>query len=144
MNGVTVVAFALAVVFCALSLLHIGWALGFGSGRVQVVPERPDGQPVFRPGPFATLTVAGLLFLAALLVTQRAGLGREWIPAGFVGPGCWGVSAAFVLRAIGEFRYVGVFKRVRGTAFARMDSRLYTPLALLLGLGAGMVALLAP
>lgn len=144
MNGVTVVAFALAVVFCVLSLLHIGWALGLRGGQVQVVPERPDGQPVFRPGPFATLAVAGLLFLAALFVTQRAGLGREWIPAALVGPGCWGVSAALVLRAIGEFRYAGVFKRVRGTAFARMDNRLYTPLALLLGLGAGFVAYAAP
>ena len=144
MSGVTVVAFALAVVFCALSLLHTGWALGLGSGQVQAVPARPDGQPVFRPGPWATLAVAGLLLLAALLVTQRAGLGREWIPAGLVGPGCWGVSAALVLRAIGEFRYVGFFKRVRGTAFARMDSRLYSPLALLLGLGAGLVAYTAP
>ena len=141
---IALLAGVLTIAFWLLSLVHIGWALGLRGGQAQAVPERPDGQPVFRPGPFATLAVAGLLLLAALLVTQRAGLGREWIPAGLVAPGCWGVSAVLVLRAIGEFRYIGFFKRVRGTAFARMDSRLYSPLALLLGLGAGFVAYAAP
>lgn len=139
----TLLALVLAAVFCALSLLHIGWALGFRVGNVPVLPER-DGAPLFQPGPMSTLLVAALLFLAALMVTQRAGLGREWIPAGLVGPGCWGVSVVLVLRALGEFRYVGFFKRVRDTAFARMDTRLYSPIALLLGVGAGFVAYAAP
>lgn len=129
----------LALVFCLLSLFHIGWALGFRVGSFQALPER-DGKLVFQPGPLATLAVAALLFLAALLVTQRAGLGRALLPAVLVGPGTWAVSAALVARAIGEFRYVGFFKRVRDTAFARMDTKLYSPLALLLGIGAGVVA----
>ena len=139
MNGVTLLATALAVIFCALSLLHIGWALGLRGGNVQVLPER-DGAPLFQPGPLPTLVVAAVLFLAALIVTQRAGLGRELLPAALVGPGCWGVSIVLVLRAVGEFRYVGFFKRVRDTAFARMDTRYYSPLALLLGVAAGLVA----
>jgi len=142
-NGATLIATGLAASFCVLSLLHIGWALGPRSGRVQVLPER-DGAPLFRPGPLSTLAVAAVLFLAALLVTQRAGLGRELLPPALVAPGCWGVSVALVLRAVGEFRYVGFFKRVRDTAFARMDTRLYSPLALLLGVGAGYVASTAP
>jgi len=133
----------IAVVFCLLSLLHIGWAVGFRAGTWQVLPER-DGAPLFQPGPLSTLAVAALLFVAALLVTQRAGLGRELLPAALVEPGCWTVSVALVARAIGEFRYVGFFKRVRQTAFARMDTRLYSPLAFLLGVGTGMVALLGP
>lgn len=139
MNGVTLVATALAASFCVLSLLHVGWALGWRRGKVQVLPQR-DGAPLFRPGPLSTLTVAAVLFLAALIVTQRAGLGRELLPAALVGPGCWGVSMALVLRAIGEFRYVGFFKRVRDTAFARMDTLVYSPLALLLGAGSVYVA----
>lgn len=142
MNGVTLVAIALAASFGVLSLLHVGWALGWRGGHVQVLPER-DGAPLFRPGPLSTLAVAAALFLAALIVTQRAGLGRELLPPALVAPGCWGVSVALVLRAIGEFRYVGFFKRVRDTAFARMDTLLYSPLALLLGAGAGYVAFAA-
>ncbi|TFG44340.1 MAG: DUF3995 domain-containing protein [Gemmatimonadales bacterium] len=136
----TIVAIMLALAFFVLSLLHIGWALGIRIGHAQAIPEREDGQPMFRPGPASTLAVAGLLFVAALLLTQRVGLGRELIPVALVVPGCWVLSAAFVLRAIGEFRYVGIFKRVRGTAFARMDTRYYSPLALALGLGAALVA----
>jgi len=138
---VTLLAVGLALVFCVLSLLHVGWVLGFRIGGAEAIPERPDGEPLFRPGPLATLTVAMLLFVAALLVTQRVGLGRALIPAALVVPGCWTLAAAFVLRAIGEFRYVGFFKRVRGTAFARLDTRYFTPLAFALGLGAGIVAL---
>jgi len=136
---VTLVAALVAIVFGLISLLHIGWATGLGPGRWQAIPER-DGAPLFRPGPLATLGVAALLFLAALLVTQRAGLGRALLPPAIVGPGCWAVAVALVARSIGEFRYVGFFKRVSDTPFARMDSRLYSPLALLLGLGAGLVA----
>lgn len=139
----SLLAAGLAIAFCVLSVLHIAWALGFRGDNVQVLPMR-DGQPLFRPGPASTLVVAALLFLAALLVTQRAGLGREFIPAGLVVPGCWGVSVSLVLRAVGEFRYVGFFKRVRDTGFARMDTLLYSPLALLLGVGSGVVASRAP
>ena len=38
------------------------------------------------------------------------------------------VTGLFFLRAIGEFRYVGFFKRVRDTAFAKADTRFYSPL----------------
>ena len=139
MSGVTLIATALAASFCVLSILHIAWALGVQGGKVQVLPER-DGAPLFQPRPLSTLAVAAVLLLAALIVTQRAGLGRELLPAALVNWGCWGVSLTLVLRAIGEFRYVGFFKRVRHTAFARMDTRYYSPLALALGIGAGIVA----
>jgi hypothetical protein len=43
-------------------------------------------------------------------------------------------------RAVGDFNYIGFFKRRRTTAFAGLDTRLYSPLALALGLGAGIVA----
>ncbi len=133
-------AVALAGVFCLLSLVHIAWAIGVRLGGVHVLPERADGSLALRPGPGSALAVAGLLFIAALLVTQRVGLGRELIPAALVVPGCWALAGALILRSIGEFRYVGFFKRVRGTAFARMDARYYSPLALLLGIGAAVVA----
>ncbi|MGH7512651.1 MAG: DUF3995 domain-containing protein [Gemmatimonadales bacterium] len=53
----------------------------------------------------------------------------------------WAVAAAFLQRAIGDCRYVGLFRRVHGTPFARWDARLYTPLALGLGIGAAVIAL---
>ena len=49
----------------------------------------------------------------------------------------WGtraVGVVFALRALGEFKWVGFFKSVRDTRFARLDTWLYSPLC------AGMAA----
>jgi hypothetical protein len=43
-------------------------------------------------------------------------------------------------RAVGDFRLVGFFKTVRGSTFARMDTRLYSPLCVLLGIGMALIA----
>jgi hypothetical protein len=40
------------------------------------------------------------------------------------------LAALFGARAIGERRYVGFFKRVRGTAFAWWDTRVFSPLSI--------------
>lgn len=44
-----------------------------------------------------------------------------------------GVGILFLLRAIGERRYVGIFKRVRGTPFAKNDDRVFVPLCIFVG-----------
>ena len=59
-------------------------------------------------------------------------LGQRWL--GVVGP--IGVGVVLLARAVGDFRYVGFFKRVRGSRFATLDSRYFSPLCLILGLGA--------
>ena len=140
----TGLAIALVAAFDLLCLMHLYWAAGGRAGNLQVLPERTDGTPLFTPGPASTLVVAALLAAAGLLVAQRAGILPGPFPPGLVRLGCWCVSGALLLRAVGEFRYVGFFKRVRGTAFARMDTLLYSPLALLLGVGAGYLAYAAP
>lgn len=129
-----------ALVFAALAGVHVYWAFGARGVVPAAVPTRADGTPVLSPGPLAGLVVAALLLLAAFLVAEQGG----WWPATL--PGFWrttgtaGVAAVMALRGIGDFRYVGVFKRQRGTAFARMDTLLYTPLVLALALVAGLVA----
>ena len=45
-----------------------------------------------------------------------------------------------IVRAIGDFKYVGFFKQRRGTRFALLDTRFYSPLALALGVGVAVVA----
>ncbi len=60
----------------------------------------------------------------------------DWIAAPgfsrFVRYGLWLTAVIFLLRAIGDFRYVGVFKRHRESSFAKLDTLLYSPLCLLL------------
>jgi len=136
-----IAAALIALVLVALAAVHFYWALGGARGRLAAVPER-EGRPAFHPGPVACASVGVLLLFATLLVWWSA---RMWtpgrIPLTLARLGTGIVAAAFLLRAIGDFKYVGFFKRVRGTGFARSDSRLYTPLCLLLGLGAAAVAI---
>ena len=56
-----------------------------------------------------------------------------WLPARWVFYGNLAIGGIFLLRAVGDFRYVGFFKKVKNTAFARNDTRYYSPLCLLLG-----------
>jgi hypothetical protein len=125
----------------ALGLLHLYWAVGGTSGGVVVIPE-VGGRPAFTPTPLATLAVAALLFIAALLAIGRLARWGEPHYGWLFAWGTWGVATAFLLRAIGNFGTVGFFKRVRGTTFARWDTRLFSPLCL--GLAAALIGLVWP
>lgn len=126
------IAVSLTTAFGALALLHIYWAWGGRAGVQKVIPTR-EGEPVIVPGPLASATVALLLGgLAGLsMVLSMPELLIEAKPfasyAGFV------AGAVLVLRSVGDFRYVGFFKRVRGSTFATYDSRFYSPFCLVAG-----------
>jgi uncharacterized protein DUF3995 len=136
----TLLALVGAAILGALGALHIAWAVGRRPYSQAVIPTRPDGTPLFSPSPGVTLGVAGLLFAAAFLVLERAGLGPGLLPPPWRQLGAIGVATVLLLRGIGDFRYVGLFKRVRGSPFARLDTTFYTPLALALAAVAGFVA----
>jgi len=119
-------AIVLCAVFLALSAVHIYWVLSGGSGLDAAVPTQGD-TPLFQPGSASTLLVAAALFLAALVSMWRGAylqIGPSWIPR----VGIWVLAAIFALRAIGDFRYIGIFKRVRDTKFARNDTLFFSPL----------------
>lgn len=136
-------AAAIAAVLFALAILHVAWGIGGIASTSAGVPES-DGKPLFVPSRFACFAVAFALVLAGWLVSSRAGLAPSPLPAFLVHVGCIGVGVVFVLRAIGDFRFVGFFKRVRGTRFAWWDSRLYSPLCLAIGAGSLWVAFGSP
>jgi hypothetical protein len=130
-----------ALVLGGLGTAHVAWAFGRRPNGVAVIPTRPDGTPVLAPGRGITLVVAVLLFFAAFLLLQQGGVGVALLPESVRRIGATGVAVVLLLRGIGDFRYVGLFKRERDTPFGRMDSRYYTPLVLALSLLAGFVAL---
>lgn len=130
------------VVFAGLAAIHVRWAFVGPDAFTAGVPTRADGTPVLHPGPVAALGVAALLLASAWLLLERAGLGLDLLPVPMPAIGSAGVAVVLLLRGIGDFRYVGLFKRVRDTPFARMDSRVYTPLVLALASVAGLVAIM--
>jgi uncharacterized protein DUF3995 len=132
-------AVLVAITMGVSSGLHVYWAVGGRWGHGATLPER-DGRPAFQPRPAGTLVVAGLLAAAALLVLGRVGLGPAAPLTLLTHVGVWTVAGAFLLRGIGDFRLVGLFRRGGGTRFAWWDRRVYTPLALLLGISTAVIA----
>ncbi len=130
----------LATAFTGLAAIHVYWAAGGLRGAAGAIPEIEGGAPLFRPGAALTMIVAGLLTLAGAMMLLRVGIAPRFIPRVLGRFGAWGVAIALVARAIGDFNYVGFFKRRRATRFARLDTRLYSPLALALGVGAAVIA----
>jgi hypothetical protein len=129
-----------AAVLCSLAALHVYWAGGGRWGSDVAVPKR-GAQPLFSPGPAATLIVAVLLFTAALVLLGRVGLWGSWMPLWIFVAGSWTLAVVFAARVVGDLRWVGLFKQVRGTPFAWWDTWLYVPLAGLLALAALIVAI---
>jgi hypothetical protein len=127
-------------VLFALGLLHVYWAGGGGWGIDVTIPKQ-DGTPLFQPPPASTLLVAILLFSAGLVVAGRVGLWGTALPRWPFVAGRWTLVAVFFGRVVGVFRWFGLFKRMRGTAFAWWDTWLFVPLCLLLALGCLVVAL---
>ena len=76
----------------------------------------------------------------AVLNRTALGLAPAFGPKRVRRAGLWVVAATLALRSIGDFKYVGFFKRQGDTRFAHLDTRMYSPLALCLGLGTAIVA----
>lgn len=136
------IAILLATILLLLSGLHVFWAFGGRWGISAVIPTvEQGGQRLFTPPPLATLAVAMALLVASLLVLLQADLLTIMLPGWIPRLGVWFLAIVFALRAIGDFRYVGFFKRVRNTTFASMDTQFYTPLCVVLAVLAGLIGL---
>jgi hypothetical protein len=125
------VAVALIAIFTALALLHVYWAAGGHALKIAAIPE-VDGNRAFQPSAAGTLAVALALMVAAALIAVASGLLPLPLPALVTVVPMFCLALILFARAIGDFRLVGFFKRVRGSRFARMDTAVYSPLCLAL------------
>ncbi len=136
---VDVLGLGAAVIFAAISVLHVTWAFGSAGVGAAVIPT-VDGKPTMEPSTTATLIVAFLLALSAfILVGAVVGLEPTWL----FRLGAAGIAVVLLARAIGDRRQVGFFKRVRDTPFARNDTRFFSPLCLGLSVASALVAITA-
>jgi hypothetical protein len=136
-----ILGLVLAAVFALLSFLHLYWAAGGGFGRGAVIPTADGGgKRLLHPSPFVTILVAAALFAAMLVVLGRVKFLGAVVPNRIFHPGTWVISLLFLLRAIGDFRYVGFFKSVSGTDFARRDTILFSPLCLFIAVAAFLIS----
>jgi hypothetical protein len=127
------IALLLVAILSVLGLLHVYWALWWKRVSTATVPEI-DGRPAFRPSRLGTLAVALALFIAAAVVAFAGRLWVDPLPPPLGRLLMFALGALFVARAVGDFRLLGLFKRPVASRFARLDTWVYSPLCLLLGL----------
>lgn len=138
-----IIAWLLIAVFASLSLVHVYWLFGGQVGRLAAIPEI-DGKPVFQPSALATLVVAIGLALCAVVIAATAGMLMLPLPQTLLMWLTRGLALLLLLRATGDFRLVGFFKRVRDTRFAHLDTAVYSPLCLVLAIGVALVGFPGP
>lgn len=127
-------------VFVLLAVWHFCMAFMPGAGAPRAVPS-VEGKPLFVPTRSATVAVGVVLIAFGGLVLATAGSISLGVSRTALSWLSYALALGLLARAVGEFRYVGFFKRVRGTRFARLDTLIYSPLCLLLAAGVTLVAL---
>jgi hypothetical protein len=75
-----------------------------------------------------------------LVVLGRVKIWGAFVPSRIFYLGTWVISLLFLLRTIGDFRYVGFFKSVSDTDFAFWDTILFSPLCLLIAVAAFLIS----
>ncbi|TAI49406.1 DUF3995 domain-containing protein [Flagellimonas allohymeniacidonis] len=126
-----VLAIFLAITLTFLAMLHFYWAIFGIKDPERVVPAIGTDQRVKTPGKLAA-TFVGLVLLGFALVFLNKVilyLNFPWLSNISIG-----IAIIFLVRALGDFKYVGFFKTSKNSKFSALDTRYYSPLCLLMGI----------
>lgn len=120
----------LSGIFLVLALIHFNWVIGGTFGFAASLPTKENGERVLNPKKIDSAIVAIGLTTFALFYAFKSGILQYNLPEWILKYGGWIIPILFLLRAVGDFKYVGVFKKIRKTAFGKIDTKLFTPLCL--------------
>lgn len=130
------IASILFIVFLFLACVHFYWGLGGKWGVDAAIPSKGENRKLINPGLFGCFIAAfGLLGFGTFCLI-KAGLVIFQLPGWLSNYGLLIISAIFILRAVGEFKYVGFFKKVSNTKFGKMDTKYYSPICLFIAVSA--------
>ncbi len=131
---ITILSLLLFLIFTILGGFHFYWLFGGKWGVKKVFPTKENEEVTLSVPKFATLIVALVLMLFGLIYLHKSGFITFLVPNWLVNYGSWLIPFIFILRAIGEFNYVGFFKKIKSTEFAKADSKIFSPLCLGIGI----------
>lgn len=125
-----IINLTLIIITFALATLHFYWAFGGKIALLNTLPEH-NGKKLFMPSKVATISVAFALLFICLFAVQLYKFNlfidletiHYLIMANLIG-------TVFLIRAIGDFKYLGFFKKIKESKFAIYDSKYYSPLCL--------------
>lgn len=129
-----ILSILLCIIFSVLGLIHLNWVIGGKFGFEKSIPSKENGEKVINPRKIESaivgigLIVFGVFYLIKSVLLEFNIL--DWI----MKYGGWIIPTIFLLRAIGEFKYIGFFKKIKDTEFGKWDSKLFSPLCLFIGI----------
>lgn len=122
----------LILVFGILSGIHFYWAFGGKWGFLGALPTNKEGMTVLNPRAIDSALVGFGLLIFALFYCIKIGIFSIALPNWLLLYGGWILPFIFLVRVIGDTKYVGLFKKVKTTEFAKRDTKYYVPLCILL------------
>lgn len=135
------IAIACSVILAYAAVFHFYWGFGGKLGVSVSLPQLENGQSAFKQTTVGAHLVGLILVGSIVIVLTSSGLLSLPIHSKYL-QFCVGVlSLIFIVRALSWHKYVGLFKSVRTTRFAKYDTWQYSPLSLILGLGLAYVCI---
>lgn len=132
--SITIVAgFIVSIIFTFLSLVHFYWAFSGNEMQEYVIPEL-NNEKIFSPSKLMTSAVGFGLLSFAFIILGHIGVFELLYLNNIFKYGTWLIALIFFVRSIGDFKYAGFFKKIKDTKFAFWDTRLYSPLCLLISI----------
>ncbi len=138
----TLLIFIIVFILITLGSIHIYWALGGKTRLGRALPMDEENKVLFRPRLVTTILVGLALYAFAVYYLNVLGTIDLWLSADVIRIIGWVIPSLFLLRAIGDFRYMGLFKKIRSTKFAKADTRFFTPITLIIALVGITIAIL--
>ncbi|TCI84561.1 DUF3995 domain-containing protein [Tenacibaculum sp. M341] len=129
-----------SLILFIVSIFHVYWAFGGHFGVESVIPKKLTEDENRMPPAILTLIVAMVFFAMGILFLDK--LNRfdfSFIPEFLKSYGIISMGVIFLIRAIGEFNYVGFFKKIKNTKFGINDTKYYSPLCLFLAISAFII-----
>jgi len=123
-----------------IAAIHAYWTVGGKRWLTAAIPVE-DGRPAFLPTPAATFTISFGALLAAMVIPGSAGMYTDPQPEALYQWTPWVLAVIFGLRAMGDFRYMGLFRRIGQSRFATWDANFYTPFSIIMCLAAISIGL---
>jgi hypothetical protein len=130
----TALATVNSVVFFLLGALHFYWAVGGKWATDEVVPTKPTGEKLFNTSALSCVIVGSGLWLFAFVHVVNARLIFVNTTLPVIHYVTLAMGIVFLVRFVGDFKWVGIFKKVKDTSFGKNDTLYYAPLCLFLSL----------
>ena len=130
---IMLIAGLLCIIFLILAAIHVNWGFGGKFGFDGALPTDLEGKRLMNPGRMASMIVGIVLLGFAIFYLYILGMFPLYLPDWLATLLLWFIPTIFIIRAVGDLKYVGFFKKIKQTKFGKLDSMFYSPLCLIIG-----------